>query len=381
MINISPQLLQLYQKGGRFLFNAKLQVLDHNYKVLQEFSKEIFDGQITADNSQLTVRSFDIKLTNIDGALTWGPNNLIWLDKYFKPFFGVWVNGDWEWIPLGVYPCSMPIADSESTGTVKNEVEFQGGDKMDFLGTCTDTVNVKTGADIATSIKSVLTAVNAETLFNLDSTTGQQTVPYDMSWAPGTAYSQVISDLANILVWEIYYDVDGYLRLHAPIDPNTTVPSLSLTSDGGFTLYAGAQRQMDDSDLANYIQVYGGSTQTSLVSYTMEDTDPNSPTAVQKIGRRVYLWNNGNADPQITTAALAQARAEYEYKNRLQVMEKLNFQCFPIPFMDLDDVYEVEDPRNETTGKYQVTSFTLPIGFQSQSYHTGYLWQVRNFAS
>jgi hypothetical protein len=137
---------------------------------------------------------------------------------------------------------------------------------------------------------------------------------------------------------------------------------------------------MDDTQLANYIVVYGGSSQTATVYYVMQDNSPTSPTGIPNIGRRVYMHNNGNPDPVITTTALAQARATYEYKNRLQIVEKLNFKMFPVPFMDIDDVYQVTDPRNGTTGKYQVVSFTLPLGFQGSSYQTGYMWQVRAFA-
>lgn len=320
-----------------------------------------------------------MKLVNTSGKFTWGAGSLIWLDKMFKPYYGVLVNGQWEWIPQGVFPCSMPIATSESSGKALNEVEFQGGDKMDYLGQCPDNLTVSLGTDIATAIKSVLSGI--ETMFNLDSTSSMQTVPYDMPWTAGTDYSQIISDLASIITWDIYYDVNGYLRLNAPIDPTTTAPALTLASNTiGFNPWAGSQRQADDSQLANYIVVYGGSSQTALVSYILQDNNPASPTSIQNIGKRVYIHNNGSPDPVITTTLLAQYRATYEYKKRLQVVEKLNFKMFPLPMMEHDDVYQITDPANGTSGKYQVVSFTLPIGGSGgTSYETGYLWQVRSF--
>lgn len=382
MISVSQNLLNLYRSSSLsapFQFATKLQVLNRDYQVVDEFEDTILDGRITVDNSRVSVRSFDLTATNVDGKLTWGSTNLIWLDKYFKIYFGVKVNGSMEWISQGVFPVSAPIATSESSNTVKNEIEFSGNDKMSFLGKCEDTVTVVKGTDIATAIKSVLSGI--ETLFNLDDTSAQPTTPYDISWAADTDYSKIISDLAAIIVWETYYDTDGYLRLHAPIDPTTTSPLLTLSATGtSFNLWAGSQRQMDDSNLANTIVVYGGSAQTNLVNYTIQDTSASSPTSVQNIGKRVYVHNNGNPDPLITTQALAQARAEYEYKNRLQVVEKLSFKMFPTPFMDVDDVYEITDDNNGTNGKYQVVSFTLPLGLKQSSYHTGYVWQVRNFA-
>jgi hypothetical protein len=280
-----------------------------------------------------------------------------------------------EWLPQGVFPCTSPIA---SSAPDKNEVTLQGPDKMSFLGTTTDNLTIAKGTDIATAIKTVLNGI--ETKFLLDDTSGLQTVPYDMTWPIGTDYAKVISDLASILTWEIYYDVNGYLRLHAPIDPVTTPPMFTIdTTMPGFNVWAGADREMDDSQLANYIVVYGGGTQTGFVSYIMQDDDPNSPTSIQRIGKRPYVHNNGNPDPVIVTTDLARYRAEYEYKKRLQIVEKLNFNMFPMPFMEQDDVYQIEDPRNGTTGKYQVVNFTIPLQIDG-TMHTGYLWQVRNFA-
>jgi hypothetical protein len=505
MLNISSALQSLYTNGGIFQFKAKLQILDRNYNVITEIIDDIIDGQITCDKSRTSYRSYDLRLVNTNSKYTWGAGNLIWLDKYFKIYFGVYVNGNWEWLPQGVFPCSAPIATSEPG---KNEVKFSGSDKMSFLGKCTTNITVQggvadpasplilsasgsgsslpagtiyvafdftnavgrttkgnsqasisvtsgqnittsitlplnangvgiyvgttstplllgtisstgqitysggrssglsvtvsgqtlnitisnvasgtgaapqssntaIGTDIATAIKTVLNGI--ETMFNLDDTSQQQHVPYDMTWQAGTDYAKIIKDLADILTWEIYYDVNGYLRLRAPIDPTTTPPMFTLsTQPTQFNLWAGADRELDDSNLANYIVVNGGSSQTGFVQYIMQDNNPSSPTSIQNIGMRVYLHNNGNPDPVITTTQLAQARAQYEYKKRLQILEKLNFKMFPCPFMEHDDVYQITDTANGTSGKYQVVSFTLPIG--SSSYHTGYMWQVRAFS-
>jgi hypothetical protein len=511
MIPISSALQAMYQNGTpSFEFNVKFQILDRSYNILYDSSNEpvnpILDGEVTVDKYRSSVRDYQLKLVNTSGKYTWNPGNLIWLDKYIKIFYGVWVNGAWEWLPQGVFPISNPIAISKPG---VNEVELKGSDKMAFLGKCQSNITVAgplpnpgaplslsasgsgsslpagtiyvqcdytnakgrtttgnsqasisvtagqkitttvtlppyatgvgiyvgtssnplllgtisssgqitysgtattglsatvsgntitvtisalasasgaaalttstaLGADIATAIKSVLTGI--ETLFNLDDTSQMQTVPYDMTWTAGTEYAKIIKDLADIISWEIFYDVNGYLRLRAPIDPTTTAPQMTLSaSPSDFNLWGGAERQCDDTDLANYIVVNGGSTQTGFVQYILQDNNPNSPTSVQNIGQRVYLHNNGNPDPVITTQQLAQYRAQYEYKKRLQIVEKQNFDMFICPFMDFDDVYQLTDPSNGTSGKYQVVSFTLPLNVNGQL-QSGYMWQVRSFS-
>lgn len=504
MLNITPALRSLYTNGGIFQFSTKVQVLDKNYNILAEITDDVIDGRVSIDRNRSSTRNFELKLQNTSSKYTWGQNNLIWIDKKIKIFFGVLVNGSYEWLSQGVFGFS-PIATSKPG---ENYVELKGNDKMSYLGKCTDNLtvmggvsspvsalslaasgsgssltattyyvqfdysnsagrtttgnsqssiavtagqNIQTtiaipsnatgigiyigtasnpvllgtissggtitysgtatsglsvtfsgnvanitisapasatgsaalttstavGTDIATAIKSVLNGI--ETMFNLDDTSSKQRVPYDMSWNAGTDYSKIITDLANIISWEIYYDVNGYLRLRAPIDPTTTAPQWTLSSQPtGFNLWAGAERQLDDADLANYIVVNGGSSQTGYVQYVLQDNDPTSPTSVQNIGQRVYLHNNGNPDPVIVTSALAQYRAQYEYKKRIQVVEKLNFDMFPCPFMEHDDVYSVTDSANGTSGNYLVISFTLPLGVTNQM-QTGYLWKIRFF--
>jgi hypothetical protein len=90
MLNISPTLKQMYTNGATFQFTAKLQVLDRDDKVLAEFTDEIIDGRVTVDNSRPSLRDFQMRLVNTDGSLTWGPDKLVWLDKYFKVYIGVY---------------------------------------------------------------------------------------------------------------------------------------------------------------------------------------------------------------------------------------------------------------------------------------------------
>lgn len=371
MLNISNVLKFLYTNGGIFQFDAKLQVLDKNYNVLAEFTNEIIDGRITVNKDRTSIRDFDMTLVNMNNVFTWGPTNLIWLDKKFKLFIGIGVNGAWEWLPQGVFPCSNPLATSQPD---KREVEFRGSDKMAYLGKCANVITVQTGTNIGTAIQSVLTGI--ETMFIFDSTT--VTAPYDMTWDAGTEYQEIIAKLASIPTWDLFYDVNGYLRFRAPIDPNTTPPMLSFdATKTGFNLYAGGQRELDESNLANHIVVRGGSSQTALVFSELKDTSPSSPTSIQNIGDRLYLHNSGNPDPVITTQALADARANYEYKKRLQIIEKQHFNSFPIPFMEQEDVYSMNDPNNGTSGNYQVMNFTLPLKVGDQM--TGEMWQVRSF--
>ena len=374
MQNTSSALRSLYTNGGTFQLCAKLQVLDRSDVVLAEFVEEIIDGRVTVNGDRPSVREFQMTLANPAGIFTWGPGKLIWLDKRFKVWSGVMVNGAFEWIPLGVYPCTKPTATSRADG--KKEVRLQGSDKMAFWGKCPNVLTVPAGTSIPTAIKSVLSGIESNFLLDPSCTA---TAPYDMTWPAGTEYQEIVAKLASIPTWKIYYDANGALRFRPPIDPTTTAPSIAFdATNARFNLFGGSDRECDDSILANRIQVFGGSAQTALVSYELKDTDPKSPTAIQNIGERLYQHNNGNPDPVITSVDLAIARANYEYRKRLQVTEKLHFACFCIPFLEQEDIISVNDPANGSCGRYQLMNFTIPLFGGEMS---GELWQVRSFAA
>jgi hypothetical protein len=381
MLNVPNDLKQLFITGSTFQFNTKFDILDKNYNIVASFTEPVINGRITVDRSRTSVRSYELSLTNggkYNGQFTWGTNNLIYIDKLIKIYFGVWTGSYWEWIPQGVFPVSSPSVVSKPS---ISEVTLRGSDKMSALGRTINNLTVSANTDIGTAIKSVLSGI--ETLgFIFDDTSSMQKVPYDMSWSSGVEYSKIISDLAGIITWEIYYDVNGYLRLRAPIDPNTTPPMLSLSSSTtSFNLWAGAERVLDDSSdsFANYIVVRGGSSQTGFVSYTLEDNDVTSATSTTRIGRRVYLHNNGNTDPVISTLSQAVSRAQYEYKKRVKIAEQLNWDSFPIPYLEHDEVLAIQDDNAGISGNYQIVSFTLPLGASNQMM-SGTMWKNRSFS-
>jgi hypothetical protein len=111
-----------------------------------------------------------------------------------------------------------------------------------------------------------------------------------------------MSDLAEFAKCEIFYDVNGYLRLLKVDDINQLQNEAAVWSfTKGDMFYAGNVRKMDESNTYNHFITIGGGSQSQtvrdeiIVSQKVTHVWANSPYSIEKIGRCVYFHNDGNS--------------------------------------------------------------------------------------
>ncbi|OPH47628.1 hypothetical protein BC351_10590 [Paenibacillus ferrarius] len=355
----------------------KFEFYDSNMKYISEYTKQVTNkdsGSISLDGSRPIRRNFSFKLFNKKNEFNFGENNLIWLDKRVKVFTGFKVkSGIVEYIPQGVFILTEPEDSHTTEGKITT---LNGQDKM-FL--CTDRrgkfrteTKIDVGANIGSVIKLLAQKVG-ETLFNFDSVA--ETVPYTLTYQTSDNIYKAISELAALCKSEIYYDVNGYLRLRK-IDLNefTQYPPVWSYSyaDPSERFYAGNVRKLDESNLANRIIVLGGSSQTAECSFEIVVTESNPiwaghPYSIEKIGEVTYEHNSGNPDSLLSTTDDCKYRAKYELMNRLGYTEVVSLQISPNFLHEANDVIYLEDSENSVTGKYLLRSFSLPLTPQLMS--------------
>jgi len=230
---------------------------------------------------------------------------------------------------------------------------------------------IATGTPITTAIQTIAGDVG-ETLFSFDPgiTT---TLPYDATYNANDSRWKAIQDLATMANCLVYYDVYGYLRLKQINlnDLQNYAPVWTFdTTNPNEIFYAGNQRKLDDSELANHIIVVGGGDTTGVVSdeIIVTNTDPfwaNNPNVApyfkENIGDLIYMWNHGNADPALLTKEDCHYRAKWCLMKYLGYTEELDFKCAPHYLLEGNDIVNVNDPANNVNGNYLIESFTLPI--------------------
>lgn len=396
MIPASQNFINAMERPVKELY-LKIEIYDSKMNFISEITKKVSAkdiGTLSVDRTRPIRRSFSFTLDNASNEFTWGEDNLIWIDKRIKIYTGLKLpkttcqmlidrnvtcndlknktcmeltaDNSIEYIPQGVFILSEPTASHNKDG---KKVTITGQDKAflmtDKRGKFVNEQIIEKGAPISTAIKLIAQGAG-ETMFLFDDI--DAIVPYELTYQPDDNRWKAIEELADFAKCDIYYDVNGYLRLQkyeTDIDLEPVVWTYKY-GDHSERFYAGNVRKMDETDLANHIRVLGGSGQTATVIYDLvvDDNDPlwkGSPYSIQKIGRILYNHNNGQPDSLITTKDEAKWRAKYELMNRLGYAEKVELSLAPNWLHDAGDVIQIEDKEDGVTGKYKINSFQLPL--------------------
>jgi hypothetical protein len=346
---------------------VKMEMYDNQMNFIESIEKQVSQndiGSISVDKSRPIRRNFSFSLINKDGKYTWNENSLVWINKRVKIYSGLQLkDGSIEYIPQGVFILTEPQTQHNPSGNITS---ISGQDKAylynDKRGKFVYETTIAEGINIATGIKTI---AEGETLFLFDNVT--ETVPYELTYSTSDNRWKAMQELAEFAKCEIFYDVNGYLRLKKVEDLNDLQNEAAVWSfTKGDMFYAGNVRKMDESNLYNhYIAIGGGAeNQTVRDEIIITESDPkwvNSPYSIEKIGRCVYFHNDGNADTLLSTVEECHWRNKYELMNRLGYSEQVSMNIAPLFVLDASDIINVEDSENGVTGRYMVNKFDIPL--------------------
>jgi len=328
-------------------------------------------GDISVDSKRDIRRMFTLTLDNRNSKFTWNKDRLIWIDnKFIKLYIGLKLpTGEIEYIPQGVFILTEPQATHKPA---ENTVTLNGQDRWYLLsgnfGRFTHETTIPKGTTIKNAIKIIAEGAEITDMI-LDEC--DITVPYDLTYNIGSNRGEALKELAqkaytlDNLFYDIYFDVNGYLRFEAFKDVLLEAPVWTYKIDDN-TLYAGSVRKLNDKELFNHIFACGGSSNTAEFSSTLiiDENIPawiGHPYSIQKIGNRFFAWNNGNPDSAIDTQSQCDARVKYELNKNLRFSEEVELHLAPNYLHEGNDVIEIIDDENGCSGYYQLKSFTIPI--------------------
>lgn len=273
MIPASNEYIQALKSPIKTAY-IKLEFYNSRMDFINEFTKKVNKGDlggISVNFDRPTRREFSFTLENTDNQFNWGETNLVWIDKRIKLYTGLkLLNGNIEYVPQGVFILTEPIDRHNTDG---KKVTINAIDKSFLLtdkrGKFINETKIETGAKITDAIKLIAKGIG-ETLFNFDII--DATVPYELTYQPDDNRWQAIKELSDLARCDVYYDVNGYLRLRKiEIDDFDKEPSVWRYEYGSVQekFYAGNTRKFEETNLANHIRVLGGSGQTATVIYDL----------------------------------------------------------------------------------------------------------------
>ena len=182
-----------------------------------------------------------------------------------------------------------------------------------------------------------------------------------LDYAPQTSRWQVMKELAAAINSDIYFDSAGYLVVEPYADPAFSPESATFQTgpSGNLVKY---RRSASDSELYNHIVITSGSeVEGNSLPYFGEaiNTDPDSPTNVDRIGDRAYFWESVAMGSNESCEALARSWLKiYALESFEMTFDAINYF-----WLDVGGISKVLDPDRIPTDptRFLMTTLTIPM--------------------
>jgi len=347
--------------------------------VLGDYTADVLDGSISVDVANDVRRSFSASVDNTSGLYI--PNGArVNMKVKVRVKRGIQTPAGVYWWTRGVFVFSDPSGNHSGAEKI---TDLEGVDKWslhngDLGGTLEETTVIAIGTNVAEAIREVA-EVGGETKFAFDLT--DVVTPYTVSREIGDTRADLMKELALIVSWELFYDIEGYLRFRPMLDPTQKQVVADLSVGGEYRkCYIGGKYNPAWSEIKNYWKVTGDSDSDTgeifegIASLDNPDSPMNTSDPPIGIGKKI---DTSIRDKNLTTDASCEERAWFELRQNLAEIDRGSHTITPLPFLNEGDCVQLEDVSNGIPdAKYEIQAFTEPLdGLSAMQIET---WQVVN---
>ncbi len=311
----------------------------------------ITDGKVEVDDVAVR-RSLDLTMVDPTGELTPVAARDLLAPKGTEIFIsrGLWVDTDYEWVPLGVFGISDPEVSAHKNGTI---IKLKGYDRVDAIRSRKFRSPVRIPGNTATHV-----AINAVVTSRIPNVTKRiqtsaHTTPellFDRLSDPWDA----IQKLADSDAYSVFFDPLGTFICTLASEQETGV----IYEPGENSLVVDATRTMSDENTYSGVVVTAEHPEETPIVYELWDNDPKSPTyAAGPFGYRPF----GFSSPLIRTVAQAKAAAEAILPRVTRFRQTATLTTIGYIGHEIGDIITVIDPETRMAGEWVVVGVSVPL--------------------
>lgn len=310
------------------------------------------DGSISVDGTRAERRTLDLTLDNGDGLYRSNPD-AFWYDKVIRVYRGLFAGTTRYEFCLGTF-----LIDSISSPHFPHTTHVTARDFTKKLmqvkfGQATTFGN---GLDVG-SVLSGIAVAGGVTNYNIPS--GLGTLGIDFAYEASVARWDAIKEVAVAHQLDVYFDPQGVLTARPMVDPLTaaTVWTFQTGSLGNLASYT---EDTNDSNVFNDFVVVGKATNSPSVYGRATNTEPSSPTRVDRLG---YRTAPPYESALVTTAAQADALALAFLKVQGLESYSIDMEAIVVPWLEANTAVTFLDP-DPVLGlptSFLLSTFTLPV--------------------
>jgi hypothetical protein len=362
----------------------RVTALNSSLVPIEEVTASTIEGTVYVDTSRATRRTCQLRLIDKNGEYTpKDSSSVFYWDKLIKIEYGLKIDGEYTYVPLGVFTIDRSEIIAENGAAVIN---IDGSDQWDSFSMATFTSN--SGWASGTSINQIIsdtaslcgvpsTRITLDPLGSRNTTEKQVNVTW--KYFIGDNIGQKLKDWAQDWSIDIYFDVNGNLVTH-----DMTLPPYTGTSNsapdasfavGDNAVMLGIQKAQSSHTIFNHIVVTGDTSDgTAAVrgeyiegTGTNVNTSPLKRTYNGRVGTGLTIQELGSKILVIRTTTLKTSqqcldRAKVELAKNLVVEETIQLPTIVNPLFEGHDVIEITE---QNTGlqqqKYTLDSFDIPM--------------------
>jgi hypothetical protein len=359
-------------------------------KPVEEVTASTIEGTVYVDTARATRRTCQLRLIDKDGVYTpKDSTSVFYWDKLIKIEYGLKVDADYTYIPLGIFTVDRSEIIAENGAAVIN---IDGSDLWDLFsmanfasesgwanGTSINTIIT----DIATTYGVPATRLTLDPLINRAATEKQVNVT--LRYHIGENVGDTLKKWAEDWSIDIYFDVNGNLVTRdMTLPPYTGTDNSSpdaIFTDGENAVMLGISKAQSSHTIYNHIVVTGDTANgtAAVRGEYIEGTGTNVSTTEL---RRTY---NGRSNTGLTVAEIGDKvlvirtttlktsqqcldRAMVELAKNLVVEETISLPAIVNPLFEGHDVIEITETNTGLNQqRYTLDSFDIPMRSSRQS--------------
>lgn len=361
---------------------VRLEWLNSDGTVRQAITGDfIAQGTLNVNFNNGVRRTATITIDNQNNRYNFNINQL-WFNQQFRLKMGlVLSNGEPYYINQGVFLIKDPNRDIKPTTRflTLNMVDKWSNLNGDLFGKLEATYQIPRQTNIFTAMRSILRMDmgNGQPIDNMDpvfttyyndkritTVDGKEEkwieTPYTLTKdGESDTYGGIMTELSDMLVSSIGYDRNGALRVEATQENIRDIDKEVLWNFkpteqefGGYT------ETIKNTEVKNVIVVCGATNNSKQAKGVAKNTNPNSPTCIQRIGERVerIIDDNYVSDKQ------CEDYAKWKLKCSSILQSSRTIDSTQLFHLQENRLVTITEPYGDkTTEPYLINSFTLPL--------------------
>lgn len=372
-------------KMGNNKYLMRLEILADDESSVGDITKnlEAVSGQININYEQITRRSCNLTIANVEDKYLPNKNSDFWFNRKFKMWIGVIAGDNIYWWSQGVFYTKSA---SYTSGTLNIESVDKGGalDGALKIGMTDVEYVISQGANLSETLRQTLAlSVGSSDLAirgnmrlggdkpldviapKIHTDFSKQIIQSQVTAANNAYIGELITQIAELYNAEAYYDINGYFVFEPAIDNYGYNYSPTLWSFSDLSASYETPDYEYSFDGENAVCVYTNSSDAGIVnvSYTAYNTNPLSPLNISIGIHRapdIEIEYYDTSEEQMIKDC--RSSANYYLKKHSMLGMQLNFNSPIIPHLDVNKTIEVTDKYADIDeGIFVVQSITIPL--------------------